>query len=224
MFGERPKHLVLGPDDFPFQDLLNGDPATMVAQITEAIVEEEGTEEKEPTWYTSVVHRSSDIVHARLKNQLESLLATDVALARDIAYFGETRMDMICEAYRLTAVGLAEKLDDQDFTLLVKQFRKDMDKDVNGMLRARAKLMLDAQLDSMHNIVMRGEKDSDRIRAFTAMAQVADAIPRQERGEGAPSGAAANIVFNFGDKSPFKAALRNAQQNTVTVDMEPFDG
>lgn len=225
MFDNIPEHLLMGPNTFPFEHIMfseEADPAAQAEALSTAICSDE--EPVSQVWQGALARRSTEVIQARLRNQLETLLATDVALARDIAYFGDSKMEMICEAYHLDDAALSERLDDPDFRLLVKTYRKDMDKDVNGMVRARAKLMVDAQLDAMHNIVMNGEKDSDRIRAFTAMAQIADALPKQERSDGAPVGAAANIVFNFGSQSPFRDVQKQMASQAVTIDMESANG
>jgi hypothetical protein len=141
-------------------------------------------------------------------------------LARDLAYFGDSQLNKIVDAYGITEEQLAERLDDKEFTLLVKTFRKDMEKDVNGMVRARAKLYLDAEMDLMHEAIMdRHEKLSERLAGFKMMAQLADAVPRNEGGSGgsgAPVGPAANIVFNFGSNSPFSTALGQVIEGQVT--------
>lgn len=224
MFGERPLHLMLGPDDFPYKRVLNEDPATAMEKLTGfPLINTSGLQPDNRFFPDS--ERSSKVIHDRLRDRLQTILATDVTLARDLAYFGENKLELICQAYDLEPEEVLERLEEENFSLLVKTYRKDMDKDVNGMLRARSKLMVDAQLDAMHEIVMnKSEKASDRVRAFMAMTQIADAVPRNERGEGNQPGAAANIYFNFGDNSPFKPSLKQVSEKAVVIDMESDNG
>ncbi|MDC9589845.1 hypothetical protein PSI23_11175 [Xenorhabdus sp. XENO-10] len=222
IFGDKPLHLMLGPDDFPFSlfDEEQHDPLSVISQLAEKPWDETSKFWSDERTFPDS-ERSSQVIHDRLRSELQTMLATDVTLARDIAYFGDNKISLICKAYSLSDNDVLLKLKEDDFALLVKTFRKDMEKDVNGMLRARAKLMVDAQLDAIHDLVMNKDtRDSDRVRAFTAMAQIADAIPRNEKGDMINPGLAANIVFNFGDQSPFSPKLKAVSEQGVVIDME----
>lgn len=205
MFGRMPQHLVFGPELWPFDRC-------------EDYVQEEASRrmpvvfEKDTTSFKETQHAAAT-VQKRLMNELDVLLTTDIALARDLAYFGDSErtVNQILEAYHLTPEELTERMEDKDFRLLVKTMRKDMEKDVNGMVRARAKMMLDAELDMVHEAVMnRAEPLRDRLNGFKLMATLADAMPRNESGGmqiGTPTGPAANVTINIGSNSPYAGQL-----------------
>lgn len=204
MFGKMPQHLVFGPELWPF-DLCEDDIPDAVTRAPALV--------KDNTYFLQTQQMASR-TQQRLKHTLDILLTTDMALARDLAYFGDSErsLQQILDAYDMTAEDLQTRMEDKDFRLMVKTIRKDMEKDVNGMLRSRAKMYLDAEMDLIHEAVInRGEKLSDRIRGFQMMAQLADAIPRNEGGgqsAGAPVGPAANITFNIGTNSPHAVELQ----------------
>lgn len=204
MFGKMPQHLVFGPELWPF-DLCENDIPDAVSCVPTLV--------KDNTYFLQTQQMASR-TQQRLKHTLDILLTTDMALARDLAYFGDSErsLQQILDAYDMTAEDLQTRMEDKDFRLMIKTIRKDMEKDVNGMLRARAKMYLDAEMDLIHEAVInRGEKLSDRIRGFQMMAQLADAIPRNDSSNqtiGALTGPAANITFNIGTNSPHAVELQ----------------
>lgn len=209
MFGTIPFHLRITPDTWPFELCESGDqeelpPFVMPERVSDS------------TFSLPSTQSTSMPLH-RLESELQALLMTDVSLARDLAYFGDSKFELIVQTYGLSIEALQEKMADKDFLLLVKTLRKDMEKDANGMVRGRAKLYLDAEMELMHEIVInRQEKTTDRLTAFKTMAQLADAMPRNEPslGLGSPTGPAANIVFNFGN-NPFAQQLGKVIESAV---------
>lgn len=166
-------------------------------------------EERAAQAMASLAFEPVDPLRQRLMSKIVSAQMTDTALARDIAYFGETNLDQIMEAYGLDGEELLEKLEEQAFKELVHKYRVDMQKDVNGMIRARAAMYLDAQLEHLHRIVTDSmEKSADRIRAHNLMAELADAKPRNTGIVEGSNGGGVALTFNFGTHHPQAEQLK----------------
>lgn len=139
----------------------------------------------------------------RLNAEVGRLLAQDTLLARDVAYFGEDKLAQILEGYRLTEAELLDKLRDERFREMVRKFRADIDKDLHGLVRARAATYLDAELDRVHEIAMHAEKAGDSLKAVSFMASLADAMPKETKiGDGGTGGVA--IAINIGESHPLQ--------------------
>lgn len=209
MLEKMPQHLVFGPELWPFELCENEEP-----ELTRSLPV------KDTTTFLTTQHAAS-VVHTRLQHELNAILTTDIALARDLAYFGDSdrSLTQIMDAYKLTPEDMQERMADKEFVLLVKTMRKDMEKDVNGMVRARAKMYVDAEMDLIHEAVMnRHEKLSDRLNGFKLMASLADAVPRNESGgkeAGAQTGPAANVTINIGGNSPFAGQLQRVFEGSA---------
>ena len=162
-------------------------------------------------------------VHNSLRSSLSKLLALDNGLARDLAVFAADpgRLPQILSYYGLTEAQLEEKLANKEFQVKVAAIRKDLAKDVNGMIRVRARMMLDAQIESIHEVALHGEH-KDRISAVKLMAELADAKPKKEQEERPLAVPGTNIIFNFGEKNPFAAELRSISTG-VTIDAEDVE-
>ena len=201
MFEEIPAHLLFGPEVWPFERCEYDIPDLTHQSRTQLV-------RKQETFYQT--QHAARQVHERLKHELDELMTTDMSLARDLAYFGdnERSLQQILDAYHMTPEDLRERMADDDFRLLVKTIRKDMEKDVNGMVRARAKMYLDAEMDMIHDAIMdRNQPLSERIKV---MAAIADAIPRNDNNKdgGGQAGPAANVTINIGGNSPFATQLQ----------------
>lgn len=158
-------------------------------------------EEASETFYPE----SLDNVHNKQRNEVLSLLSdhytTDMALARDLAYFGATRLDDILNRYNITKQDLLTRLNDESFKTLVEKFKQDMTRDVHGTVRLRAGAYLDSALDSLYSVAVSGTADhKDIIKAVTQLAYLADAMPKTNNGNNAGTGVA--ITFNFGEQNP----------------------
>lgn len=208
---ELPPHLLFGPDLWPFE-LCEYDIPDMTYQSRTQLIEQ-----NQRFYQTQHAARQ---VQERLKHELDELMTTDMSLARDLAYFGENErsLQQILDAYHMTPEDLRERLADDEFRLLVKTLRKDMEKDVNGMVRARAKMYLDAEMDLIHEAIMdRTQPLSERIKGFKMMAAIADAIPRNENNKdgGGMTGPAANVTINIGGNSPFAPQLQRVFEGSA---------
>lgn len=159
-----------------------------------------------------VAYQPVEVLNGRLSAELQEILMTQENLARDIAYFGQTRLPEIMKAYNLDEDGLNDLLEDSRFQAMVHQFSNDVAKDVRGTLRARANMMLNAQLEVAHEIAFdRSEKASDRLKAINLTAQLADALPMaggKSSGTGDFTGTGVNVTFNFGNLHPHQIGLR----------------
>lgn len=162
----------------------------------------------------------SAVVNSRLKTDLDSVLATDDSLARDIALFGDSRpIDDVLSAYNIESYELAEKLNDPVFSSKVRLYRSIADKDPKAFTRLRAGILTDALLEQAFQIAMTAERDSDRLSAMRLLATLADAIPKDTKGNEAK--ASPNFVFNFGN-SPFGSKLSEIASTGTTYDSEPI--
>lgn len=153
----------------------------------------------------------------RLNAEVGRLLAQDTLLARDVAYFGEDKLAQILEGYRLTEAELLDKLSDERFREMVRKFRADIDKDLHGLVRARAATYLDAELDRVHEIAMYADKDSDSLKAVSFMASLADAMPKEPKtGEGGTSGV--TIAINIGERHPLQQKFQEIVVDAVEAE------
>jgi hypothetical protein len=144
----------------------------------------------------SALQSSAAVVHQRLTTELDALLTQDQNLVHDLAAFGDTRLPEILDAYNMTREDLEARLQDDDFSARIVAVREEAKRDSNGMMRLRARMLIDAELDAMHEIAMdRMAKPSDRIKAFQAVTDLAGIAPPKAA---EAAGVAAVITFNFG--------------------------
>lgn len=202
---ERPAHIkpVLFSEWFDMLDSMTD----TVAALPKAATREDRALQAEQQFFTG-----AQVSHAwqkRIHSSLQMDRMRDMALARDIAYLGDTpeQQRRILDAYEVDQDWFDAKMEDAQFREIIHKFRVDMMRDAGGPRRVLAQYYLEAELDQLHEIVTDpAQKAIDRVRAMNLMAELADAKPKSAEG-GKGLGNGVSVTFNFGNDHPHKEAL-----------------
>lgn len=156
MFEHRPKHLQGATDAWSDIDIsvleraiseYATDVKDCIPEAAKGIAKVEEVDPEAPRVQVFTDTFTKDTLDERLKSSLQAMLVTDTGLARDLAIFGDTHLDAILTAYKLPKEALVAKMEEKRFVDMVQQYRREVEKDSKGLLRARAAMYLEAQLD-----------------------------------------------------------------------------
>lgn len=161
--------------------------------------------------FTMPFDQVDDVQHGVATALIHKIARRDSALARDIAYFGQSDLNYILTSYALTNEELTAKLSDPRFANMVEKYAQEIGTDNEGLMKFRARAYLETiGLSRLQTVIANpNTKDENLIKAVTLMSQLGGAMPKGE-GNG---GGGANIVFNFGNNNPI-------MKKRVTIDHE----
>lgn len=153
---------------------------------------------------------------SQVRDILRETFASDVNIARDMAYFGETNLGMLMQYYKLSHADLQKKLSDENFVALIKKYKAELNVDPKAAIRIQAEYLLQESLPHLFNVVRSASaEEATIVKAVHELALIANAIPKPSEGAGASNGM--QVTFNFGTSNPLVgkpiAMVVNNEQN-----------
>ena len=136
-------------------------------------------------------------------------------LARDMALLTANRLysqEEILAAYNLTPTGFANLQQTDTYQSAFSAYQSTAtSSDRNALLRAQAKLMVDANLRSLYDMANdKKQKASDRLKAHALIMELADVKPKQEQQF---SGMVLNV--SFGSSLPSLSVTAPADPDVI---------
>jgi hypothetical protein len=117
---------------------------------------------------------------------------------RDLILYGAARVVEVCDNHKVSAKEFQEIVELPSFKKEMREIRALVEASPNALIQLKARMVAEEALDSLHDIVKRGDRDNERINAAKLVFQVAGVMDtgRQSSGEEGGKPQASGLVLN----------------------------
>lgn len=152
------------------------------------------------------------------------------ALARDVVLFGQKNIVDVVKSYELSADEFGRIIELPAFKKELREIRALTESSPNALIQLKARQLVDDGMMALNDIIHKGEKDSDRIKALEFLAKIGGMMGgggRTDDDSGKPqaSGLVLNVQLGPNGLIPAmpseRRPLRTVRQIGEVIDVQP---